>query len=48
MSRFFSIEKGFQNDQARGNCDAYHVRLKRPTINDQKDLKGFRLSKSPY
>ena len=43
MSRFSSIEKGFRNDQARRNCEAYHIRLKRPKINDQKDLKAFRL-----
>ena len=43
MSRFSSIEKGYRNDQARRNCEAYHIRLKRPKINDQKDLKAFRL-----
>ena len=48
MSRFSSIEKGFRNDQARRNCEAYHIRLKRLKINDQKDLKALDFFKSPY
>ena len=42
-SRFSIIAKGFRNDYERRRCEAYHIRLKRPKINDQKDLKAFGL-----
>ena len=42
-SRFSIIEKGFRNEYTRRKCEAYHIRLQRPKINDQLDLKAFTL-----
>ena len=40
---FSVLEKGFRNDVERRRCEAYHIRLKSPKINDQKDLRAFGL-----
>ena len=42
-SRFSVIKKGFRTHSARKNCEAYHIRVKRPKINDQKQLRAFTL-----
>ena len=40
-SRFSIIQRGFRNEYDRKRCEAYHIRMKRPKINDQKQLKAF-------
>ena len=42
-SRFYIVKKGFRSEFARKKCEAYHIRIKRPKINDQKELKAFTL-----
>jgi hypothetical protein len=42
---FSLLEKRFRNDVERRRWEAYHIKLKRPIINDQKDLKAFGLLK---
>ena len=42
-SRFSIIDKGFRNEYSRKKCEAYHIRLQRPKINDQIYLKAFTL-----
>ena len=42
-SRFSVVKKGFRSEFARKKCEAYHIRVKRPTINDQNNLKAFTL-----
>ena len=35
------IKIGFRNEYDHRRCEAYRIRIKRPTINDQKQLKAF-------
>ena len=42
-SKFSVLEKGFRNEHARKKCEAYHIKLQRPNINDQIHLKAFTL-----
>ena len=42
-SRFSIIQRGSGNEYDRRRCEAYHIRMKRPRINDQKQLKTFGL-----
>ena len=42
-SRFSIIQQGFRYKTERKKCEAYHIRVKRPTINDQNDHKAFQL-----
>ena len=42
-SKFSVLEKGFRNEHARKKCEAYHIKLQRPDINDQIHLKASTL-----
>ena len=42
-SRFSIIQQGFRYKKARKKCEAYHIRIKRPKLNDQFDHKAFKL-----
>ena len=44
-SRFSIIQQGFRYNRARKKCEAFHIRTKRPQLNDQFDHKAFQLFK---
>ena len=42
-SRFTILQQGFRYQRERKKCEAYHIRIKRPKLNDQYDHKAFKL-----